>query len=181
MTKFYMTNHSYKINGVNQWADSIKKIEEILGMKITFDTEGRIDLSNKDFSKIDIKLEDCFLRGINFSKTAFGELFMKNCNLEDSIFYDSYSSCANFIKCKLKGSNFSDAFMSSTRFKSCDISKCDFSYATLESVDFFRSSLYASNFEAAMLMGSRLENAGIIDCNFAGAGLSNTCLEGVTI
>ena len=137
-------------NGILEKCRSIKQLEAILELPLTFEIFGISLLNN-------IKFNDySHFRKAKLNDIDFENVDLSHANLEGLIF-----DGANFIK-----ANLSFARLSSTSFANANLEETNFEYATLRNANLRKSKL---NF-------TKLKDADLYETNFWGAIISNTNL-----
>ena len=121
----------------------------------------QIDWSNADLSKcvfIDCEFIDCNLSLSTINKTAFRNVYFKNCKLLGLHFENSnpFLFHLEFENCSLDLSCFFQCKNEDSRFLNCSLKEVDFEEAELQG-----SSFIGCNLEQAVFNRTNLEN-----CNF---------------
>jgi len=136
------------------------------------------NLSNKSFSKLDLKLANftnTVLKNVDFSKTDLRSAIFENAILSGADLSNSQLNLASFRNSDLSDANLSNSKLSRSTFEKTIFSGTDFSKAKLLSSKMIKAEITNTNFTEAVIF-SNLEGATISDSDFSKAKMQRIFL-----
>ncbi|HSB57021.1 MAG TPA: pentapeptide repeat-containing protein [Nitrosopumilaceae archaeon] len=152
-------------------------------------------LFNLDFSIIKLPIEVLMklnsfpgakLQGMNFqgwdlSGKTIMEADLRNSNLSNGTFVETFFNNANLQNANLSSSNLKHSYFRGANLQGANLTLANLQQADMENTNLENALLSFTNLEESNLMGANLKNANLYQANLSGANLQHAVLTGTNL